>query len=58
VLLERNEHPALVHIGVRRDESGAFQAHAWTESDGHKVIGGAEAESYHVIARLQEAGLR
>ncbi len=36
VLLRRHGHRAQVVIGVRRDETGALQAHAWLRCDGEE----------------------
>jgi hypothetical protein len=44
ILLGRYGHPATLRIGVARGEEDNFQAHAWVESNGTVVIGGAEAE--------------
>ena len=53
VLLTQHRHPALLHIGVARGERGQFQAHAWVESRGKVVIGGAELERYKPLAVLE-----
>ncbi len=39
-LLSRRSQPAVLRIGVIRNESGEFLAHAWVESNGKVVIGG------------------
>jgi hypothetical protein len=39
VLLNRYDAPALLRIGVAKNEQGAFQAHAWVESQGRILIG-------------------
>jgi hypothetical protein len=41
MLLARHGHLARLCLGVARDESGRFRAHAWLESDGRIVIGAA-----------------
>jgi hypothetical protein len=43
VLLTRLAQPAELRIGVARDQSGLFKAHAWVESRGLIVVGGAES---------------
>jgi hypothetical protein len=53
VLLVRRGHPAVLHIGVLRDEWGAFQAHAWVESGGEVVVGGHELERYTPLTTLE-----
>jgi hypothetical protein len=44
VLLGRYGYPSTLRIGVARSKDGHFQAHAWVESDGRVVIGGAAEE--------------
>ncbi len=39
VLLNRHDVPALLRIGVAKDEQGVFRAHAWVESQGRILIG-------------------
>ncbi len=39
VLLNQHDAPALLRIGVAKNERGTFQAHAWVESEGRIVIG-------------------
>jgi hypothetical protein len=40
-LLKREGHPASLRIGVSRGEGGQLKAHAWVESQGRVVVGGA-----------------
>jgi hypothetical protein len=53
VLLVRRGYPALLHIGVLRDDKGAFQAHAWVECEGEVVVGGHELERYTLLTTLE-----
>jgi hypothetical protein len=39
VLLKQHCAPALLRIGVMKNQRGALQAHAWIESQGQVVIG-------------------
>ena len=58
VLLERYGYPALVHVGVTKEEGkGTFQAHAWLESDG-KVVIGANQRSHTCHSRRWVMGRR
>jgi len=41
ILLGRRGQPAVLRIGVTREEGGEFIAHAWLESNGEVVIGGS-----------------
>jgi hypothetical protein len=52
LLLNQHEAPALLRIGVAKNEQGRFQAHAWVESQGRIVIGNSP-ELLH-FTRLQE----
>jgi hypothetical protein len=40
LLLSRYGYPSVLRIGVARDPSGAFHAHAWVESAGQVIVGG------------------
>ena len=51
-LLRRLGFRADLHIGVARDSSKQFQAHAWVVSDGKVIIGGVEHENYVPFDRL------
>lgn len=52
VLLARRGYPALLRIGVVKDERERFQAHAWVESNGKTIIGGYELDRYTTLATL------
>jgi len=45
MMLNRYGYPAHIHIGVAKDHTGSFAAHAWLESEGTIVIGGQESTS-------------
>lgn len=45
-LLQRRGVSSELRIGVARDASGAFIAHAWVEAEGVTVIGGATDTSF------------
>jgi hypothetical protein len=45
MMLNRYGYPAHIHIGVAKDHTGSFGAHAWLESEGTIVIGGEESAS-------------
>ncbi len=42
-LLRRRGEEAQVLIGVKKDATGAFAAHAWVEQDGRVIIGGRKS---------------
>ncbi len=44
-MLSREGYPAHIHIGVAKDHTDSFGAHAWLESEGKIVIGGHESAS-------------
>jgi hypothetical protein len=46
ILLREFGRNSILHLGVNRDQSGKFMAHAWLEHDGQIIIGGAEAGNY------------
>lgn len=53
LLFRRRRLPAVLRIGVAKDEQGALRAHAWLESAGRIVIGGAaSAQQYHALPPL------
>jgi len=54
-LLVRHGHPARVRLGVARRPGGALAAHAWVESDGRIVVGGAERPEFSPLPPLEEA---
>ncbi len=56
VMLGRIGEMSDLHIGVSKDESGAFQAHAWLEGRGKVIIGGEE--SLADFARLPDVESR
>ena len=43
-LLARSGHESRIRIGVAKDATGKFLAHAWLISDGRLVIGGRSSE--------------
>jgi hypothetical protein len=55
LLLARYGHHALLRIGVRRDERGGFEAHAWAEVDGWPVVGGRDVGHYRRLPDLVNA---
>src|SRR3989442_1559102 len=56
VLLARRGQEACVRIGVARDADGPLHAHAWVESEGRIVVGGAERPGFSPLPRLEEMG--
>jgi Transglutaminase-like superfamily len=40
-LLDRHGYSTLLRIGVKRNETGAFAAHAWLEHEGKVIVGGS-----------------
>jgi hypothetical protein len=58
VLLERNGHAGEVHIGVSLDAKLGFSAHAWVESQGKVLIGGAhELDRFRPMLVVDSKGL-
>jgi hypothetical protein len=48
-LLARSGYPSQVEIGVTKDESRRFQAHAWVVCQGQVVLGGQQVERYNPL---------
>lgn len=46
ILLARAGCPAQIQVGVRKDEQGRVQAHAWLVSQGEVIIGGVAPGFY------------
>ena len=53
VLLGRLGQASELHLGVARKPNGQFEAHAWIETQGRVVNGGA-IEGFHRYARLKK----
>lgn len=53
-LLAQAGESATIAIGVRKDDAGAFKAHAWVVQDGQLLIGGPQetVDLYQPIASL------
>ena len=54
ILLSQLGQAAELRIGVARDASGEFQAHAWLEYEGQVVIGGSKSRSRFTTLPLFE----
>ena len=52
-LLRMEGFPAHLHIGVAKESGQDFQAHAWVESQGSVVTGGAESDRYASLLVLE-----
>jgi len=58
LLLRREGLPSVFRIGVSRDETGCFEAHAWVESGDEIIVGGAGLERYTPLGALPSCNLR
>jgi hypothetical protein len=47
--LTRSGYPSQVEIGVAKNESRRFQAHAWVVCQGEIVLGGQQVEQYNPL---------
>jgi hypothetical protein len=54
VLFRRRGYPSCLRIGVAKIEEARLDAHAWVESQGKIVIGGAEGMSRYTLLPLRE----
>jgi hypothetical protein len=52
-LLLARRVPAKFHIGVTRDPSGEFLAHAWVTSEERVLIGGDRTAEYQQLITLE-----
>lgn len=52
ILLGRRGYASRMHIGVAKNESGGFQAHAWVECGGRIVVGGATLGQWTPLTAL------
>jgi transglutaminase superfamily protein len=48
-LLAHSGYPSQVEIGVTKDESHCFHAHAWVVCQGDVVLGGQQVERYNPL---------
>jgi hypothetical protein len=53
-MLERRGYPCELRIGFMRGKNGQMSAHAWTESQGKVVIGGAGNMIRYISVPIQE----
>lgn len=49
-MMARLGYPAAVRLGVARDCESPLKAHAWLESNGQVLLGGATREQYHTLS--------
>ncbi len=54
-LLARHGHAAELRLGVTRSAAGMLAAHAWVESGGQIVVGGAERADFTALPPLEGA---
>ncbi len=52
ILLARCGHPALMRIGVSRNENGRLEAHAWVESQGVVVMGAPAVDHFIPLSSI------
>lgn len=57
ILLVRRGHDAMLRIGVARDHSGAFTAHAWIEQEGRVIVGERGYREFTPLPQMGERGL-
>jgi hypothetical protein len=55
LMLARSGVPALLRIGLARNDEGKLHGHAWLESEGLILIGGAEAAEYKELNSFRGA---
>jgi hypothetical protein len=52
ILLARCGHPALMKIGVSRNENGLLEAHAWVECQGVVVMGAPAVDHFIPLSSI------
>jgi hypothetical protein len=52
-LLVGSGHSSHIQIGVAKDATNQFEAHAWLNCNGHIVLGGPEVSRYTLILALK-----
>ena len=55
LLLAGRGCPSQIRLGVRRDDGGAFQAHAWLETEWGIVLGGGQLSRYTRLPDFERA---
>jgi hypothetical protein len=53
-LLSRSGHVSRIEIGVTKDRTSRFEAHAWLVCNGRIVLGGRESIRYTPLLALEE----
>ena len=53
-LLSRSGHASRIEIGVAKDRTSRFEAHAWLVCNGRIVLGGPESARYTPLLALEE----
>lgn len=52
VIMRRNGLPSVIRVGVDRNVSEGFRAHAWVECAGKIAVGGSQAEGFTPIVEI------
>jgi len=56
-MLKWRRTPSTLHLGVRKDDGGQLEAHAWLRCDNMAVTGGRGQEHYAVLGTFFGKGL-
>jgi hypothetical protein len=52
MLIKRNL-PHSIHFGMKKDDSGKYEAHAWIAAENKIVIGGESAAEFKEVAAFR-----
>lgn len=52
-MFSKRHIPHSVHFGMKKNESGKFEAHAWVSTGGRVVIGGENSGEYREVGRFE-----
>lgn len=53
-MLRRRGLPSRLYLGTRRDEQGRLQAHAWLETGGQFIVGGAGSHTFTPLGSFHD----
>lgn len=52
-MFSKRHIPHSIHFGMKKDDSGKFEAHAWVTVGGRVVVGGENAGEYRKVGRFE-----
>lgn len=52
-MLSKRHIPHSIHFGMKKNDSGNYEAHAWVSAGGRVLIGGENVEEYKEVGRFE-----